>query len=109
MTGDEYFLFSDFSDFSNIFEITEKAEARICETAVCCHVVQCLKKRRVLFTVCYLNNVMKHSQKLQLSYSEQRRTASSIKIIFKCAHRRHRADSCRHQLLEASADGNASP
>ena len=34
MTGDEYFLFSDFSDFSNIFEITEKAEARICETAV---------------------------------------------------------------------------
>ena len=34
MTGVEYFLFSDFSDFSNIFEITEKAEARICETAV---------------------------------------------------------------------------
>ena len=34
MRGDKYFLFFDFSEFSNIFEITEKAEARICETAV---------------------------------------------------------------------------
>ena len=30
MRGDEYFLFFDFSEFSNIFEITEKAEATIC-------------------------------------------------------------------------------
>ena len=52
MTGDEYFLFSDFSDFSNIFEITEKAEARICETAVRSSEFHLTNKR-------FLNNIFK--------------------------------------------------